>query len=224
MDKKQSDVADMFDDVAHRYDLMNFLLSLGRERAWRRATTAAIDPRPDERILDLAAGTGTSSRPLADAGAVVFPADLSAGMLAEGRRRQPDLHFIAADATDLPFADGVFDAATMSFGLRNVPDVPRCLAELRRVVRPGGRLVICEFAEPTLPGLKQAYRLYLRRIMPALAKISSNPVSYSYLRESILGWPSRQRLATMMGDAGWTGVQWRDLTGGIVALHRAVAG
>ncbi len=213
----------MFDLIAERYDLMNDVLSLGRTYSWRRATTQAIAPRQGEYILDLAAGTGTSSRPLAEAGARVFPTDRSEGMLRTGIKRQPDLNFIAGDALDLPFADDSFDAVTMSFGLRNVPDPARVLAELRRVTRTGGRIVICEFANPTLPGLRQAYWFYLRRIMPWLSRFSTNPTGYDYLRESIITWPSRTMLSEMMVEAGWSDVEWRNLSAGIVAIHRGVA-
>ncbi len=213
----------MFDHVAGRYDLMNDLLSLGQDRAWRAATVAAVGPRPGELILDLAAGTGTSSVPFARAGARVVPADLSFGMLSTGRERQPDLPFINADALALPFADDAFDAVTISFGLRNVEDTAGALAELRRVTRPGGRIVVCEFSTPTWRPFRSVYHLYLGRVLPAVAKLSSNPVAYDYLGESILAWPTQQALADLLHDAGWREVGWKNLSGGIVALHRAQA-
>lgn len=214
----------MFDTVAPRYDLVNDLLSLGQDRHWRARTVEAVDPRPGQRILDLAAGTGTSSRPFADAGALVVAADLSEGMLAVGRRRQPDLAFVNADALALPFADGAFDAVTISFGLRNVEDVPTALAELRRVTRAGGRIVICEFSTPTWPPLRRVYRDYLLRALPRIARATaSNGVAYDYLAESILAWPDQPGLADLLAGAGWRSVGWRNLSGGIVALHRATA-
>lgn len=214
----------MFDHVAERYDATNDILSLGQDRRWRRLVRRSVDPRPGQRVLDLAAGTGTSSRPFADAGALVVPTDLSLGMLAVGKRRQPDLPFVAGDALALPFADGAFDAVTISFGLRNVESTEEALAELRRVTRPGGRLVICEFSSPVVPVLRSVYRNYLVAALPRVARaVSSNPVAYEYLAESILAWPDQRRLAAMIASAGWSDVGWRNLSGGIVALHRAVA-
>ena len=223
LSKDPGQVAAMFDGVAERYDLTNDLLAVGQTRRWRRAVVRAVDPRPGMRILDLAAGTGTSSVPFAEAGAEVVPADFSLGMLRVGRRRQPELPFVAADGLALPFADGVFDAATISFGLRNLADRHAGLAELLRVVRPGGRLVVCEFSHPTWGPLRTAYTEYLMRALPALAtKVASNPQAYVYLAESIRAWPDQRGLANDIRAAGWERVQWRDLTGGIVAIHRAV--
>ena len=214
----------MFDHVAGRYDLMNDLLSLGQDRAWRSATVAAVAPRAGEVILDLAAGTGTSSMPFANAGAVVVPADLSFGMLSAGRRKHPDLPFVNADALALPFADAAFDAVTISFGLRNVEDTAGALEELRRVTRPGGRIVVCEFSTPTWRPFQAAYHAYLREALPRLASLaSSNPAAYDYLGESILAWPDQPTLAGLLHAAGWRQVGWKNLSGGIVALHRAYA-
>ena len=211
----------MFDEVAPRYDLVNDLLSLGQDRRWRGQTVAAVAPLPGERILDLAAGTGTSSRPFADAGAFVVPADLSVGMLAVGKQREPGLAFVNADALALPFADEVFDAVTISFGLRNVEDVAGALSELCRVTRPGGRIVVCEFSTPTWKPFRSLYRDYLVKALPKIAGLSSsNPVAYDYLAESILAWPDQQGLGALLASAGWNDVAWKNLSGGIVALHR----
>ena len=223
LSKAPDQVAAMFDDVAERYDITNDVLALGQTARWRKAVLAALEVSPGDRILDLAAGTGTSSVPMARAGAVVVPADFSLGMLRVGRRRQPDLPFVAADGLSLPFRDGVFDAATISFGLRNLADRHRGLAELRRVVRPGGRLVVCEFSHPTWAPFRTVYTEYLMRALPAVAtRVASNPEAYVYLAESIRAWPDQRELAADIAAAGWERVQWRDLTGGIVALHRAV--
>lgn len=223
LDKKPAEVAAMFDVVAERYDLTNDVLTAGIDRYWRRAVVDEVAACRGETVLDIAAGTGTSSVPFADAGVHVVPADFSLGMLAHGRRRRPDLAFTAADATRLPFADESFDAVTMSFGLRNVVDVAGALAEFRRVTKRGGRMVICEFSRPTNAVLRTLYMRGALRALPVVARrVSSDPESYVYLAESIQAWPDQDGLAETMRNAGWAGVEWRDLTGGIVALHRAV--
>jgi demethylmenaquinone methyltransferase/2-methoxy-6-polyprenyl-1,4-benzoquinol methylase len=211
----------MFDAVAARYDLTNTVLSMGQDRSWRKAVARAVDARPGERILDLAAGTGTSSLPFRDAGAEVVPCDFSVGMLREGKRKHPDLPFTAGDATLLPFKDATFDAVTISFGLRNVDNTEAALREMLRVTRPGGRLVVCEFSRPTWAPFETVYVEYLMRALPQVAEaISSNPDAYVYLAESIRAWPDQAGLAALVGEAGWARPAWRNLTGGIVALHR----
>ena len=220
--KDPSHVSSMFDEVAPRYDCTNDVLSMGQARLWRRAVTRTIAPRPGMRILDLGAGTGTSSEPLADAGADVVPADFSEGMLAEGRRRRPDMPFTHADAMDLPFEDASFDVTTISFALRNVADPAMALREMARVTRPGGRLVLCEFSSPTFAPFRTVYDTYLMKGLPAIAsRVSSNPESYHYLAESIADWPDRDGVRRMVEAAGWTGVEVRNLSGGVVALHTA---
>jgi demethylmenaquinone methyltransferase/2-methoxy-6-polyprenyl-1,4-benzoquinol methylase len=218
-------VSGMFDQVAAAYDRTNSVLSLGNDRFWRVATLRAVAPRRGERILDLAAGTGTSSMAFVPSGAHVVAADFSRGMIAEGRRRHgnvPNLEFVQADATDLPFQDAEFDAVTMSFGLRNVNDPRRALRELRRVTKPGGRIVVCEFSHPPSRAFNGLYRFYNDRVLPVVAKaVSSNAEAYDYLNESIRDWPDQPTLAEWMRDAGWVDVAYRNLTFGIVALHRA---
>ena len=222
LDKKPRDVAEMFDTVAERYDVTNDVLSVGQDRLWRRATVAAVGARPGERVLDIAAGTGTSSEPFADAGVEVVAADFSLGMLQVGVQRRPDLGFTGADAMRLPFADACFDAVTISFGLRNVADPALALAEFLRVTRPGGRLVVCEFSQPVNAAFRSVYTNYLMRALPAIARrVSSNPDSYVYLAESIRAWPDQRAMAATVLAAGWREVSWRNLTGGVVALHRA---
>lgn len=220
LDKQRADVAAMFDGVAKRYDLFNTVLSLGQVHRWRRATVAAVAPRPGQRILDLAAGTGTSSAALAEHGAFVVASDISLGMLQQGRLQQPDLDFVAGDALSLPFPDDTFDAVTISYGLRNVEDTRAALTEMLRVTRPGGRVVIAEFSTPTWSPFRHVYNNYLVAALPRIAKLSSNPVAYGYLAESILSWPDQRGLADLLGEAGWTDVEWQDHAGGIVALHR----
>jgi demethylmenaquinone methyltransferase/2-methoxy-6-polyprenyl-1,4-benzoquinol methylase len=222
LDKRPSEVAAMFDGVARRYDRTNTLLSGGRDRVWRRYTREALALQPGELVLDLAAGTGVSTEELGRSGARVIACDFSLGMLQQGRRSRPSLPFVAGDALQLPFADATFDAATISFGLRNVAGVDAALAELARVVRPGGRLLICEFSHPIVKIFRLVYLNYLIRGLPAIArKASSNPDAYVYLAESIRGWPDQESLAKQIAASGWRDVSWRDLTGGIVALHRA---
>jgi demethylmenaquinone methyltransferase / 2-methoxy-6-polyprenyl-1,4-benzoquinol methylase len=223
LDKRGSDVATMFDSVARRYDLTNTILSAGLDRRWRRRTRETLELRPGQVVLDLAAGTGVSTVELARSGAYPVACDFSLGMLRAGRSR-PDrrrVPFVAGDALNLPFADNSFDAATISFGLRNVADVDRALRELARVVRPGGRLVICEFSRPTWTPFRILYLNYLMRALPAIARrVSSSPAAYVYLAESIRGWYPQPELSQRIQAAGWGQVEWRNLTGGIVALHR----
>ncbi len=224
LDKDPAEVAAMFDEVAPRYDLTNAVLSLGRDRGWRRALVQAVDPAPGQRVLDLAAGTGTSSAALARPGAEVVACDFSLGMLrVAARSRYERVRLVAGDALRLPFADGVFDAVTISFGLRNTADPDLALREMLRVTRPGGRLVVCEFSSPVWRPFRTVYVEYLMRALPAVARrVSSDPAAYTYLAESIRAWPGQADLAGDLAVAGWTDVAWRDLTGGIVALHRAV--
>lgn len=210
----------MFDGVARRYDLTNTVLSLGQDRYWRRATRSALRLKPGEHVLDLAAGTAVSTVELARSGAWCVAADFSVGMLAAGRGRQ--VPKVAADATRLPFGDNMFDAVTISFGLRNIADRETALREMARVTRPGGRLVVCEFATPTNALFATVYKEYLMQALPRVARaVSSNPEAYVYLAESIRAWPDQPTLARQISRTGWSAVRWRNLTGGIVALHAA---
>lgn len=210
----------MFDAVARRYDLTNTVLSGGQDRYWRRATRSALQIGPGDKVLDLAAGTAVSTVELTRSGAWCVAADFSVGMLAAGAHRP--VPKVGADATRLPFDDEVFDAVTISFGLRNVVDHTEGLREMARVTRPGGRLVVCEFSTPTIPVFSTIYKEYLMRALPAIATaVSSDPEAYVYLAESIRAWPDQATLATQIASAGWSRVQWRNLSGGIVALHAA---
>jgi demethylmenaquinone methyltransferase / 2-methoxy-6-polyprenyl-1,4-benzoquinol methylase len=223
LDKDPADVAAMFDEVASRYDVMNLVMTGGLERWWRGRVTAALAPRRGERVLDLAAGTATSTVAFARSGATVVGADFSLGMLRAGRARGVGLPLVAGDGLRLPFADSVFDAVSISFGLRNVLDVDACLRELLRVTKPGGRLLICEVSRPSRPLLRKGHAFWLRRGLPLLSRlVSSDPAAYSYLVESMLAWPSQRELADRITAAGWSAVGWTDLTVGVVALHHGI--
>jgi demethylmenaquinone methyltransferase/2-methoxy-6-polyprenyl-1,4-benzoquinol methylase len=220
LDKDPHEVASMFDAVARRYDLTNTVLSLGQDRFWRRATRSALGIGAGEQVLDLAAGTAVSTVELAASGAWCVAADFSVGMLLAGASRT--VPKVAADATRLPFGDEMFDAVTISFGLRNVVDHAAALREMARVTRPGGRLVVCEFSTPTNGLFATVYKEYLMQALPRVARaVSSSPDAYVYLAESIRAWPGQADLARRIADNGWSAVRWRNLTGGIVALHAA---
>ncbi|MEO9138334.1 MAG: demethylmenaquinone methyltransferase [Jatrophihabitans sp.] len=223
--KRPDQVAEMFDGVARRYDITNTVLSFGQDRRWRRRTRQCLELGPGQIALDLAAGTGVSTVELTRGGASAVACDFSLGMLRAGRarkRRRKAVPFVAGDATNLPFADSSFDAVVISFGLRNVSDVPRALREMARVVRPGGRLVVCEFSRPTWRPFRVVYLNYLMRALPWVARrVSSNSDAYVYLAESIRAWPAQDALAATVAANGWGDVRFRNLTGGIVALHMA---
>jgi demethylmenaquinone methyltransferase/2-methoxy-6-polyprenyl-1,4-benzoquinol methylase len=210
----------MFDDVAHRYDFLNDLLSLGRTKAWRRVVTSIIGPKPGMKILDIAAGTGSSSRPLVDKGAEVTALDFSHGMIKQGRKQNKNINFVQGDALKLPFENNSFDVTTISFGLRNTSNTDKALKEALRVTKDGGRIVVAEFSHPVNPIFKKIYLNYLMKALPVIVKkISKNPDAYIYLAESIRAWPDQAELASIMRDSGFKSVAWQDLTFGIVAVH-----
>lgn len=222
LDKKPDDVASMFDEVAERYDVTNDVLSLGQTVRWRRKLVEALAVEPGEYVLDLAAGTGSSTVPFHRAGAVAVACDFSLGMLQVGKRRHPELTFVAGDGMNLPFADNSFDAVTISFGLRNIAEPRTGLAELLRVTKPGGRLAVMEFSDPTWRPFSVVYNEYLMRALPPVARaVSSNPEAYVYLAESIRAWPDQDSLAALIEEVGWRKITYRNLTGGIVAIHHA---
>jgi demethylmenaquinone methyltransferase/2-methoxy-6-polyprenyl-1,4-benzoquinol methylase len=225
LDKRPGDVARMFDAVAARYDRMNAVMTFGQERRWRRTVADALAAAPGMRVLDLAAGTGASSMPFVEAGADVVACDFSLGMLTVGHRQHAGLRFVAGDALRLPFRDGAFDAVTISFGLRNVVDVAAALAELARVTRPAGRLVVLETSQPPARALRAGNRIYTDHVMPRIARLfSSDPASYAYLAESASAWLDQEQLGDALRAAGWGHVGWRNLLFGAVAVHTAVRG
>jgi demethylmenaquinone methyltransferase / 2-methoxy-6-polyprenyl-1,4-benzoquinol methylase len=223
LDKRPGDVAAMFDGLADRYDLLNDVLSLGQDRRWRRVVAEAVGAGAGERVLDLAAGTGTSSRAFTGGGAQCVACDFSLGMLKAGARKPASsVSFVAGDALALPFGNEAFDAVTISFGLRNVADAGAALAEMLRVTRPGGRLVVCEFGHLPARRLDAAYEKYLAAALPLVARrLSGHAEAYDYLAESIAAWPSQPELARQIGAAGWRAVRWRNLMLGVVAVHIA---
>jgi len=218
--KDPDDVSRMFDRVAKRYDILNDLLSLGQTKRWRKKVSRIISPKRGERILDIAAGTGTSSAALAKSGAEVIAVDFSRGMIETGKRLHPNLTFVFGDALALPFADDEFDITTISFGLRNTNHTSKALSEALRVTKPGGRIYVVEFSHPRSKIFRTIYFKYLLRALPPIAKrFSSNPDAYIYLAESIMAWPNQRDLAALMSGSGWEEVSWRDLTAGVVAVH-----
>ncbi len=212
----------MFDSVASKYDRANDLLSFGQTHRWRIKVRDAVAPKPGQSVLDLAAGTGSSSIAFNLEGVRVVASDFSQGMLAEGRKRHPELEFVFADATNLPFASNEFDATTISFGLRNVVDVEKALREMFRVTKPGGRVVICEFSRVQNSLLRPLYEFYLKRLLPVFSRMAGQkPEAYDYLAESILAWPSQKKLAKKIAAAGFEKVVYKNLVFGVVAIHVA---
>jgi demethylmenaquinone methyltransferase / 2-methoxy-6-polyprenyl-1,4-benzoquinol methylase len=212
----------MFDRVAPRYDLANTVFSLGQDKGWRKAAARATGLAAGEVAADVACGTGALTRELEALapGALVVGFDFSYEMLAHGPRGR----FAAGDALQLPLRDASVDVVTIAFGLRNLPEPGQGLLEFRRVLRPGGRLVVCEFSQPVVPVFREIYRRYLTRLIPVAARrLTSDPEAYQYLARSIGAWPDQPGLARWLQEAGFEKVAWRDLSGGIVALHRGVA-
>ena len=223
LSKVPEEIASMFDARASRYDVMDALMTGGLDRVWMTALRKAVAPHPGERILDLAAGTGASSAALAKGGAVVVACDLSEGMIEVGRERHPEIEFVHGNAMDLDFEDGTFDAVTISWGLRNIPDPQLALREMARVVRPRGRLVVLEFSTPPSCIFRALYNVYQSTVMPAIARVAStHDGAYDYLVESIRQWPAQEEIGRMIAANGWSEVEYRNLTGGIACLHRAV--
>ena len=227
-DKDAALVQAMFDRVAPRYDVANTVFSLGQDRHWRAVAAQAAGVGPGDVVADVAAGTGALSVDLAATGARVVAVDFSWNMVATGAKRVTGesgerIWWCNGDGTKLPLANASVDAVTIAFGLRNLPDPGAGLAEFARVTRPGGRLVVLEFSSPTSAAFRHVYTRYLVGAIPALAKVvTSDAAAYRYLAESIQAWPRQEELARIIAAAGWHGVRWKNLTGGIVAAHQAV--
>ncbi|RJT37666.1 bifunctional demethylmenaquinone methyltransferase/2-methoxy-6-polyprenyl-1,4-benzoquinol methylase UbiE [Rahnella woolbedingensis] len=229
-DEKQEMVAEVFHSVAAKYDLMNDLMSFGIHRIWKRFTIDCSGVRPEQRVLDLAGGTGDLtakfSRLVGEKGEVVL-ADINDSMLKMGREKLRNLgivgnvSYVQANAEALPFPDNYFDCITISFGLRNVTEKEKALRSMFRVLKPGGRLLVLEFSKPVLKPLSKAYDTYSFHILPRIGElVAQDAESYRYLAESIRMHPDQETLKGMMGDAGFENVTYHNLTGGIVALHR----
>ena len=215
-------VRSMFDRIAPVYDAMNRVMTAGLDLRWRRLAAAAA-VRPGDRVLDAACGTGDLALADRRAGAAaVTGVDFSPRMLERARRKAPGLHWVEGDLLALPFAAGSFDAATVGFGVRNVVDLAKALAELRRVLHPGGRLGILEITTPT-GVLAPFYRLWFDRIVPLLGKLVKGGSAYTYLPASVRCFPVPDELAAMLREAGFEDVRYRTFAGGIVALHTGTA-
>jgi demethylmenaquinone methyltransferase / 2-methoxy-6-polyprenyl-1,4-benzoquinol methylase len=215
-------VRSMFDRISPVYDAMNRTMSMGLDQRWRRATVAAV-VQPGDRVLDACCGTGDLALAARDAGGTVTALDFSERMLERARRKSAEVEWLQGDALALPFPDGSFDAATVGFGVRNLDDLEGGLAELRRVLRPGGRLAILEITRPS-GLLAPFYRLWFDGFVPLLGKLLPGGSAYTYLPASVRRFPGPDELAMLLRGTGFEDVRWRTFAGGIVALHIGRAG
>jgi demethylmenaquinone methyltransferase / 2-methoxy-6-polyprenyl-1,4-benzoquinol methylase len=230
-------VRGVFDRVASRYDLMNDLMNVGVHRLWKDAVAARLNPQPGETIIDCAGGTGDMARRFAKlarraqlrrggADAKIFVVDYNAEMIAAGRERggMPEITWSVGDAQRLPLPDAIADAYVISFGIRNVTDIPGALREARRVLKPGGRFLCLEFSRPVTEALRKAYDAWSFGVIPEIgARVANDRASYQYLVESIRRFPDQQAFATLIGEAGFAQVGWTNFTAGVAALHTARA-
>jgi demethylmenaquinone methyltransferase/2-methoxy-6-polyprenyl-1,4-benzoquinol methylase len=230
LEEKARKVAGVFQSVAGKYDVMNDLMSLGIHRLWKRFCLQLSGVRPGQHVLDLAGGTGDLAMKfvgMVSPGGSVVLSDINAAMLEQGRLRMFDhgivqgIEYVQANAESLPFADNRFDCVTIAFGLRNVTDKDRALASMYRVLKPGGRLLVLEFSKPATRALEKLYDVYSFNVIPKLGRwVAGDEASYQYLVESIRMHPDQKTLQAMMQNAGYEGVEYFNLSGGIVALHR----
>lgn len=228
--EKRQLVAKVFHSVAHRYDFMNDVMSLGIHRFWKRFSIELASVKPHHHVLDLASGTGDLAirmAPLLDSTGALFVSDINDSMLAIARRRMIEkgflgnIHYIQADAQHIPFPSNTFDCVTIGFGLRNVTDKEAALQSIFRVLKPGGKLIILEFSHPNSSLLSSIYDLYSFKLIPLFGKLFANDEqSYRYLAESIRMHPDQKKLLNMMNNAGFEQCNYHNLTGGIVAIHR----
>lgn len=226
--EKAARVRAMFDQIAPRYDLLNHLLSLNIDKRWRAHVARELAPvlsRPGARALDLCCGTGDLSITLGGTydGAEIMGLDFSGQMLACAREKTAGsrpIPFVQGDATGVPFPDASFDAVTIAFGLRNLSSVESGLGEIRRLLRSGGRAVILEFSKPVVPLFREAFNFYFAHVLPRIGGlVSGSSGAYSYLPASVKAFPDQRRLAAMMETAGFSGVRYKNLSGGIAAAH-----
>jgi demethylmenaquinone methyltransferase/2-methoxy-6-polyprenyl-1,4-benzoquinol methylase len=215
-------VRSMFDRISPVYDAMNRTMTMGLDQRWRRATVAAV-VQPGDRVLDACCGTGDLAVAALQAGATVTGLDFSERMLERARRKSDEIDWVQGDAEKLPFEDASFDAATVGFGVRNLADLERGLTELRRVLRPGGRVAILEITKPS-GLLAPFYRLWFDGLVPLLGKVLPGGSAYTYLPASVRRFPGPDQLAGLLRGAGFEDVRWRTFAGGIVALHIGIAG
>jgi demethylmenaquinone methyltransferase / 2-methoxy-6-polyprenyl-1,4-benzoquinol methylase len=211
----------MFDSIAPLYDLMNRLMTAGLDQGWRRAAARAI-VRPGDRVLDLCCGTGDLALAGREEGGDVTAVDFSAPMLERARSKSSEIVWLEADALDLPLADASFDAVTIGFGLRNVASAEQGLAEMRRVLTPGGRLAVLDVTRPR-GLLAPFYKVWFDALIPAVGKLLPGGAAFTYLPASVRRFPEPQELARLMDEAGFERIRWRLFAGGIVALHSGVA-
>jgi demethylmenaquinone methyltransferase / 2-methoxy-6-polyprenyl-1,4-benzoquinol methylase len=209
----------MFDRIAGVYDLMNSVMTVGMHQRWRERAVELARVAPGSRALDVATGTGDLAVALREAGAEVVGCDFSEEMLERARRKEPSVRFEWADALALPYEDDSFDAATVGFGARNFSDLSRGLAEMARVVRPGGRVVVLEITEPQKPPLSTFFALWFDRIVPALGRLAGDEAAYSYLPSSVKRFPAPEPLAAELAAAGLEEIRWVLTAGGIIAIH-----
>ena len=216
---QEPQVRAMFDRIAGVYDVMNSVMTAGMHHRWRRRAADVAQPGPGDEVLDVATGTGDLAVELASRGATVVASDFSEEMLARARAKDPGITWEWANAQDLPYADGRFAAATVGFGARNFSDLPLGIAEMARVVRPGGKVVILEITTPQKPPLSTFFKVWFDHVVPGLGRLAGDSDAYTYLPNSVKRFPGPQGLAEVMAAAGLRDIRWILTAGGIIAIH-----